>query len=148
MRNVLERAAAFAAYVTDMATATLAAAWPRSLAAREIDRLLGEGYAVGSGCEMAFSLSFADAASAASAAAARRAGFATGHPSDGTGGLVTAYAVMPLRAYHLSLALSRLDRVAARYDGYATVIGPVQPTAGHVPRHERATAAVDDAAAA
>lgn len=149
MTKALERAAVVAAHVADAVVASASAAWPRSVASREVSRLVGEGFAPGGGCELAFSLSFADVEAALTAvAAARQAGFSVGDLSEAMRGFVTMYAVMPLRAYHLSLALSRLDRVAARLDGYATVIGPVHTAAGHVPRHERALAAVDDAAAA
>ena len=58
MGHLLDHAPALAADVVDAATAVLSAAWPRSLAAREVERLANDGYAVGEICDVDFSLAF------------------------------------------------------------------------------------------
>lgn len=119
-----------AAVVADTVHATIAAAWPRSDVRYEIDRLREEGHLAGEACEMAFSVSFADAATAAAAAAqVRRAGYAV----DLAGlerGFVTARRAVRLTPWELAQAVTRLERAARAHGGFVAVVGPTHaPTA-------------------
>ena len=121
------------ALVADTVHATLAAAWPRSAVRHEIDRLREEGHLAGEACELAFSVSFADSATAADASAkVRRAGYAL----DLAGlerGFVTARAQVRLTPWELARSVARLERVARAHGGFVAVIGPThEPMAAPV----------------
>jgi hypothetical protein len=130
MGHLLDRAPALAADVVDAATAALSAAWPRSLAAREVERLAEDGYAVGALCDVDFSLAFETAERVDLAlAAVTLEGFAVLDRSQVARGFVTLRAPVRLRAYDLVRATSRLNRAVWRYGGFGTVIGPSAPVA-------------------
>ena len=129
-----------AALVADTVQASLAAAWPRSAVRHEIDRLREEGHLAGEACEMAFSVSFDDAATAADASAlVRRAGFAL----DLAGlerGFLTARTQVRLTPWELARAVARLERVARARGGFVAEVGPTHgPAAAPVraPRTSR-----------
>jgi len=129
MGPLFERAPALAADVVDLATAALSAAWPRSLAAREVERLAIDGYAVGELCDVDFSLSFDSAESIDLAlAAVALEGFTVGDRTQAGRGFVTVRCAVRLRAYDLVRATSRLNRAVWRYGGFGTVIGPAEPS--------------------
>ena len=130
MRHLLDHAPALAVDVIDVATAALSAAWPRSLAAREVERLAEDGYAIGQACEVDFALALdtpelADMALSAVALA----GFIPLDRHPDAHGFVTVRAPVRLRAYDLVRATSRLNRAVWRYGGFAEVIGPAAPVA-------------------
>jgi hypothetical protein len=128
MGPLLDHAPAIAVDVIDVATAALSAAWPRSLAAREVERLAEDGYTIGAECDVDFALAL-DAVELADMAlsAAALAGFtALTRQPDGHG-FVTLRAPVRLRAYDLVRATSRLNRAVWRYGGFAEVIGPAAP---------------------
>ncbi len=128
MGYLLDRAPALAAGMVDAATAVLSAAWPRSLAAREVDRLAGDGYAIGEVCDVDFSLAFdmPDFIDMALAAVHLQR-FTVPDRTQAERGFVTVRAAVRLRAYDLVRATSRLNRAVWRYGGFGTVIGPVRP---------------------
>src|SRR5918999_5804692 len=109
MGYLLNRAPALAADVVDAANAALTAAWPLSLAAREMERLAGDGYAIGQVCEVDFSLAL-DAPELRDMAlsAAMLAGFTVIDPDQASRGFVTVRAPVRLRADELLRATSRL----------------------------------------
>lgn len=128
MGHLLDHAPALAADVVDAATAVLSAAWPRSLAAREVERLANDGYAVGEICDVDFSLAFdwperVDMA----LAAVYLEGFTVLDRTQAERGFATVRAPVRLRAYDLVRAASRLNRAVWRYGGFGTVIGPAVP---------------------
>lgn len=113
-----------AAIVADTVQAALAAAWPRSAVRNEIDRLREDGHLAGEACEMAFSVSFADAATAGDAAAeVRRAGYAV-ELGGVERGFVTARTQVRLTPWELARAVARLERAARARGGFVAVIGP------------------------
>ena len=128
MGHLLDHAPALAVDVIDVATAALSAAWPRSLAAREVERLAEDGYAIGEACDVDFALAL-DAAELADMAlsAAALAGFTPLDRHPDAHGFVTMRAAVRLRAYDLVRATSRLNRAVWRYGGFAEVIGPAKP---------------------
>src|SRR5512145_1914615 len=99
MGHLLDRAPALAADMVDAATAALSAAWPRSLASREVDRLAGDGYAVGERCDVDFSLAF-DAPEVAdmALAAVHLEGFTVLDRTQVTRGFATVRTSVRLRA--------------------------------------------------
>lgn len=127
-----------AAVVADTVHATIAAAWPRSGVRYEIDRLREEGHLEGEACEMAFSVSFADAATAADASAqVRRAGYAL----DLAGverGFVTARRQVRLTPWELAQAVARLERATRAHGGFVAVVGPTHAPAAAPARPARA----------
>lgn len=128
MGHLLDRAPALAADVVDAATAALSAAWPRSLAAREMDRLAHDGYAVGEICDVDFSLSLDTPERIEMAlAAVYLAGFTVLDRTQADRGFATVRTTVRLRAYDLVRATSRLNRAVWRYGGFGAVIGPVSP---------------------
>lgn len=130
MGHLLDHAPALAADVVDAASAALAAAWPRSLAAREVDRLAHDGYAVGEPCEVDFSLAFDGTEFVDMAlAAVHLQGFTVLDRTQALRGFATVRATMRLRAYDLVRATSRLNRTVWRYGGFGAVIGPAKPAA-------------------
>src|ERR671914_47409 len=125
MSHLLDHAPALAIDVIDVATAALSAAWPRSLAAREVERLAEDGYPIGVACDVDFALAL-DAPELADMAlsAVALAGFIPLDRHPDAHGFVTVRAPVRLRAYDLVRATSRLNRAVARYGGFAEVIGP------------------------
>jgi hypothetical protein len=128
MGHLLDHAPALAANVIDVATAAFSAAWPRSLAAREVERLAEDGYVIGEACDVDFALALdtpelADMALSAIALA----GFTALARHPDAHGFVTVRAPVRLRAYDLVRATSRLNRAVWRYGGFAEVIGPAAP---------------------
>jgi len=114
------------AQTLDQAAAVAASAWPRSAAGREARRLVDDGYAPGQPCEIAFSVSFSDALDVrATLAAARSGGVAVADLTSATRGFVTVTVPARVRAYDLSLASRRMDRLARACGGFAAEIGPV-----------------------
>ena len=134
MGYLLERAPALAADVVDAASAALTAAWPLSLAAREMDRLAGDGYAIGQVCDVDFSLAL-DTPELRDMAlsAAMLAGFTLIDSDQASRGFVTVRAPVRLRAYDLLRATSRLNRAVWRYGGFGEIIGPASPVIGVTP---------------
>jgi hypothetical protein len=130
MGHLLDRAPALAADVVDAATAVLSAAWPRSLAAREVERLAHDGYAVGEICDVDFSLAFDTPELVDMAlAAVHLQGFTVFDRAKVDRGFAIVRAPVRLRAYDLVRAASRLNRAVWRYGGFGAVIGPAAPAA-------------------
>jgi hypothetical protein len=128
MGHLLNHAPALAADVVDLATAALSAAWPRSLAAREVDRLAHDGYAIGEICDVDFSLAFDTPELVDMAlAAVYLEGFTVLDRTQAARGFATVRATVRLRAYDLVRAASRLNRAVWRYGGFGAVIGPAAP---------------------
>ena len=128
MGHLLDRAPALAADVVDAAAAALSAAWPRSLAVREVERLAEDGYAVGELCDVDFSLAFETPELADMALAAiHLQGFTVLDRTQVTRGFATVRAPVRLRAYDLVRAQSRLNRAVGRYGAFGAVIGPAGP---------------------
>ena len=125
MKKLMERAAALAADVADFGLAAYSAAWPRSTASREVERLAEHGYVVGETYEMDFTLSFDEAGADEALAAVRKAGFTITEPTRSTLCYATARKRVTLRAYDIVRATSVLQRIVAPYMGYAAPIGPV-----------------------
>ena len=112
-------------HLVDAATAVLSAAWPRSLAAREVHRLADDGYAVGEVCDVDFSLALDAPESIEMAlAAVYLQGFVVLDRTQADRGFATVRGAVRLRAYDLVRATSRLNRAVERYGGFGTVIGP------------------------
>ena len=134
MGYLFDRAPTLAADVVDVATAVLTAAWPLSLAAREMERLADDGYAIGRMCDVDFSLAL-DTPELRDMAlsAAMLAGFTLTDSDQASRGFVTVRAPVRLRAYDLLRATSRLNRAVSRYGGFAEIIGPASPALGHTP---------------
>lgn len=133
-----------AARIADLARGTLSAMWPRGPVSYEITRLQQEGYTSGERCDIAFSVGFDDAATAAAAAHALRAARYVVDTAQVARGFVTVQEALPLRAFDLAVALARLERAVAAYSGFVALIGPTQPA----PRDAHAEAdATQDAAA-
>ena len=130
MGPLLDHAPALAVDVIDVATAALSAAWPRSLAAREVERLAEDGYVIGETCDVDFALALDDLALADMALSAiALAGFTVLDRHPDAHGIVIVRAPVRLRAYDLVRATSRLNRAVWRYGGFAEVIGPAAPAA-------------------
>ena len=125
MTKVKERAVAIAADALDIGHAALAAAWPRSAAAREIERLAEHGYMAGATYEMDFSLSFDEAGADAAFEAIRSAGFTVTERTRSTLCYATARRRIALRAFDLQRATATLQRIVDPYFGFAAAIGPV-----------------------
>lgn len=135
MGHLLDRAPALAADVIEAATAALSAAWPRSLAAREVGRLAADGYVIGEVCDVDFSLAFDVPERIDMAlAAVHLQGFTVLDRTQAQRGFATVRAAVRLHAYDLVRATSRLNRAVWRYGGFGAVIGPAAPAA-----HEGAT---------
>jgi hypothetical protein len=134
MGYLLDRAPALAADVVDAASAALTAVWPLSLAAREMERLAGDGYAIGQVCEVDFSLALdMPELSDMALSAAMLAGFTMVDSGQASRGFVTVRAPVRLRAYDLLRATSRLNRAVSRYGGFAEAIGPASPALRQTP---------------
>ena len=117
-------------HLVDAAAAVFSAAWPRSLASREVHRLADDGYAVGEVCDVDFSLSLdAPELIEMALAAVYLQGFVVLDRTQSDRGFVTVRGPVRLRAYDLVRATSRLNRAVERYGGYGAVIGPAMPAA-------------------
>jgi hypothetical protein len=122
-------------HLVDAATAVLSAAWPRSLAAREVHRLADDGYAVGEVCDVDFSVALdAPELIEMALAAVYLQGFVVLDRTQADRGFATVRGTVRLRAYDLVLATSRRNRAVERYGGFGTVIGPAMS-----PPHEDTT---------
>ena len=124
MNTLKERAAMLLLAAGERLAAAAAASWPRSLASREVERWVGDGFERGAPVVVEYLLSFDGPVSAATLGALQRAGFALGESSNVEGGFMTVRATMKLNAYALEWNALRLDRVVAPFEGYAAVIGP------------------------
>ena len=124
MSKLTTRIAAAAAETTDAVVALVAAAWPRSMTSREIERLTLDGYPTGDSCDVYFLLSFDAPDWERALDALQSAGFVVRDASVGLGAFVTVRTRVRLRAFELSLAGARLDRVVAPFGAFATLIGP------------------------
>lgn len=135
---MLQPISATAARVVDLARGALSALWPRGTASYEMTRLLEEGYTSGEQCDVAFSVYFADPSMAAAAARAIRAARYTVDTTQAERGFITVQETVRLRAFDLALAIARLERVVAGYEGFVALIGPTQPAPGATPRTDDA----------
>jgi hypothetical protein len=122
------------AELADGIAATLASLWPRSAAALEAGRLVADGYPAGEVCDVHFLVSFDEATPDAALTAIRAGGFAIREQGDPVRGFITVRRQVRLGAYQLSLAGARLDRIAAGFGGFATVICATPPTNDDVAR--------------
>ena len=125
MKRLKERAKALVADVADIGLAAFSAAWPRSTASREVERLAEHGYVVGEAYDMDFTVSFDEEGADEALAAVREAGFTITEPTRSTLCYATARKRVTLRAYHIVRATSVLQRIVAPYLGYAAPIGPI-----------------------
>ena len=119
-----------AAAAVDCIFSAAAAAWPRSVTNGEVERLVGEGHEAGKTCDFAFVLALDPDRADATLRDVRAAGFSIEHDEDGrrAQGYATVRSIVPLHAFHLSLALARLNRVARRHGGFAEMLGPMPAT--------------------
>jgi hypothetical protein len=128
------------AELADSIAATTASLWPRSVASLEVSRLVGDGYPAGEVCDVHFLVSFDERMPEDALVAIRAGGFAIRDQGDPIRGFITVRRRVRLGAYQLSLAGARLDRIAGRFGGFATVICATPPAnedaalAGVVPR--------------
>ena len=110
----------------DRIVAAFASSWPRSAAALEARRLVADGYPAGKPCDVYFLVSFDDAVPDDALAAIRAAGFSVREPL-GASGFATIRARLTLGAYDLTMTGTRLERIAARFGGFSTLIGAARP---------------------
>lgn len=122
------------AELSDSIAATIASLWPRSAASLETSRLVGDGYPTGEVCDVHFLVSFDDRMPDDALVAIRAGGFAIRDQGDPVRGFITVRRRVRLGAYELSLAGARLDRIAARFGGFATVICATPPANDEAPR--------------
>lgn len=124
MNTMLQHAATFLAVVGERVVAAAAASWPRSLASREVERWVGDGYERGKPVIVEYLVSFDRIVPAGALAALSREGFAIGEASNPNEYFVTVRATMKLNAYALERSALLLDRLVEPFEGYAAVIGP------------------------
>jgi hypothetical protein len=124
MNTMLQRAANVLAVVGERVVAVAAASWPRSLASREVERWVGDGYERGKPVVVEYLVSFDRIIPAGALGALTRQGFVIGEASSPKDPFVTVCATMKLTAFSLEKTALMLDRVVAPFDGYAAVIGP------------------------
>ena len=117
-----------AAMAVDCIASAAAAAWPRSVTNGEVERLVGEGHEAGETCDFAFVLALDPDTAEATLRDVRAAGFTIEEDGRRGKGYTTVRSTLPLRAFHLSWALARLNRVARRHGGFAEMLGPVPAT--------------------
>lgn len=129
----LERAIPLTARLADLGVAALEAVWPRSTAAREVDRLARDGYATGALYDVDFSVSFDEEFAEQAIAAIRDAGFTIVERVGSARVFVIVRSRLPLRAFHLSRSVALLDRLVAPYYGYATLLAPAARVDGESP---------------
>lgn len=125
MRSVREYATQIAADAVDIGYAALAAAWPRSSASREVERLTQHGYVPGATYEMDFSLSFDETGAETALDAIRSAGFTVTERTRSTLCYATARRQIALKAFDLHRATAVLQRIVDPYFGFAAPIGPI-----------------------
>lgn len=130
MDALRNRLGAALAHVADAGAAIVAALSPRSMAKWEVRRLAAAGYLVGQRYDVDFSLAFDGEVADATLPAVRRAGFTVGDRDRQEKGFVTVRRRTRLRAYDISRAANRLNRVVTPHGGFAAVIGPTNPPAG------------------
>ncbi len=134
MTALLDTTTKIAANVADHAVALFAAAWPRSLAAREVARLTGDGYSAGTTCDLDFSLSFDEPALAEKAVPLlAQAGFTPADRPDSERGFLILRTRGCLRPYELARLTARVERAARAAGAYAELIGPASAATGTVP---------------
>ena len=133
-----EGAGLLAAQAADAVAAALSASWPRSAASREVARLVRDGLRPGAPCDIAFSLAFPEPADALRALAAAQGAGLSATLDDAARGFITVQLRIRLRAWDLARATAWLARIAACFDGYATVVGAVHttPDAALLHRHD------------
>ena len=124
MNTMLQRAANVLAVIGERVVAVAAGWWPRSLASREVERWVGDGYERGKPVVVEYLVSFDRLIPAGALGALAREGFVIGDASSPNDAFVTVRATMKLTAYWLERTALTLDRVVAPFDGYAAVIGP------------------------
>lgn len=110
----------------DCITSAAAAAWPRSVMNGEVERLVGEGHEAGKSCDFAFVLAVDPEDADVTLRDVRAAGFTIEEDDRRDRGYATVRSTLPLRAFHLSWTLARLNRVARRHGGFAEMLGPAQ----------------------
>lgn len=110
--------------LADAGVAALEALWPRSAAAREVERLTRDGFEPGALYEVDFSVSFDEESAEEAMSAVRDAGFAIVGRVGSPRVFLIVRASMPLRAFHLSRAVALLDRLVTPFFGYATLLAP------------------------
>jgi hypothetical protein len=120
------------ALLADSTAATFASLWPWSAASVEVRRLAANGYPAGERADVFYLVSFDAPPPDDALRAVRAAGFSIREPAPSSG-FLTVRAAIRMGAYDLMIVGSRLDRLVARYDGFATLIG-----AGRLEREERA----------
>ena len=114
----------FLVRLADAGVATLEALWPRSTAAREVDRLTRDGFEAGAVYEVDFSVSFDEESAEEAMTAIRDAGFTIVERVGSPRIFLIVRASMPLRAFHLSRTVALLDRLVTPFFGYATLLAP------------------------
>ena len=124
---MLQSISSATARAADLARGTLSALWPRGAVSHEMSRLREEGYTSGERCDIAFSVGFDDAATAAEAAQALRVARYAVDATQVARGFVTVQESLPLRALDLAVATARLERIVARWAGFVALVGPTQP---------------------
>lgn len=112
------------ARLVDVGAAALEALWPRSVAAREVERLTRDGFEAGATYEVDFSVSFDEESAEEAISAIRHAGFTIVERVGSPRVFLIVRAAMPLRAFHLSRTVARLDRLVTPFFGYATLLAP------------------------
>ena len=117
-----------AAMAVDCIASAAAAAWPRSVTNGEVERLVDEGHELGKTCDFAFVLAIDPDAAEAILRDVRAAGFTIDDDDRRGRGYATVRSTLPLRAFHLSWTLARLNRVAKRHGGFAEMLGPAPAT--------------------
>lgn len=124
MNTMAQGAATVLAVIGERVAAMAAASWPRSIASREVERWVGDGYERGKPVVVEYLVSFDRPIPAGALAALVREGFVIGEASDPDDSFVTVRATMNLTAYSLEKSALALDRIVAPFEGYAAVIGP------------------------
>ena len=117
-----------AGMAVDCIFSAAAAAWPRSVTNGEVERLVGEGHAAGKPCDFAFVLALEPDRADATLRDVRAAGFTIDEDGRRGQGYATVRSTVPLRAFHLSMTLARLNRAARRHGGFAEMLGPMPAT--------------------
>jgi len=124
MQGLMVGAVNAAGMAVDCISSAAAAAWPRSEANGEVDRLSSDGHEPGAVCDYRFVLALHPDDPEATLRAVRAAGFAVEDEVRQGPGYATVRSAVPLRAFHLSWALARLNRAARRQGGFAEMLGP------------------------
>ena len=117
----------------DSIAAAVASIWPWSTASVEARRMRLDGHAGGAITDIYFLLSLDDAAPDAALAAIRGAGFTVRDPARQSG-FVTVRARLRLGAYDLTVASVRLERAAAAFGGFSTLIGAARMSSDEAAR--------------